>query len=294
MKMQRIENSTLLVGPERYYIDRYGLPNSYYDCNPSLFINNDGSITILLRQINYKKFSNKTFVLGENKSISKYVIMTGSNISNLQTFPIAYDWGTFPKYGSYWEGMEDIRFITEDSLLVTVPERNNNGNPCLFLAKLQVLDSKNYSIKLLKQLQPCIIEKNWMPYQHNNNNQVIYSLSPFVIKSLTLDDGKEISIDSKTQTILQGYHGSTNGIPFQGELLFLIHKYTNKSEHRWLKFNPDTLNVQISSPFTFYANSYIEFPCSLVMYNNIIYVSLGINDCQAVILSIIPKDILIS
>ena len=184
--------------------------------------------------------------------------------------------------------MEDIRFITKNLLLVTVSERNINGNPCIFLA--EIITDK---IKLLKKLQPNDIEKNWMPYHFNNNVYVIYSISPFVIKSLEIDDRKQIDMSNNINEKLKGYNGSTNGIIFNNNILFLIHKYDLKTEHRWLVFDPTTANIIISNPFIFFKHSYIEFPCSLSWYNNKIYISLGINDDKAVIMVVSPMDIIL-
>lgn len=287
--MQKIDTTILLLGPEKFFVDKQNQPNSYNDTNPSLYISIDGYITILIRQVNYRKFSNKTFTLGQDKSISKYVIMSGNNFDELITKDIQYDWNNFPKYNTYWEGMEDIRFINDKLLLVTVPERNSNGNPCIFLAEL--FTDKISTIKLLQPLNPHITEKNWMPYTFNDTHQVIYSVSPFTTKSLADDDKKEIELDQKMKEELSGYHGSTNGVKYNNEILFLVHKYELKSYHRWLTFNPSTLNIKISEPFVFYKHSYIEFPCSLVMYNNKLYISLGINDNKAIIVTILPETI---
>jgi hypothetical protein len=285
-----INNSILLLAPEKFFIDKQHQPNSYNDTNPSLYISTDGTITVLVRQVNYRKFSNQAFTLGQDKSISKYVIMRGNSFNNLKTKDIQYDWNQFPKYNTYWEGMEDIRFVNDKLLLVTVPERNSNGNPCLFLAEL-IIDELP-KIKLLQQLNPHITEKNWMPYCFNNTHQVIYSVSPFIIKSFVEDDKIHIDFDKQLQNQLIGYHGSTNGVTYMNDdILFLIHKYESKSYHRWLTYNPNTLIVKVSNPFSFYMNSYIEFPCSLVSYDNKFYVSLGINDSKAIIVTILPNEI---
>jgi hypothetical protein len=57
-------------------------------------------------------------------------------------------------------------------------------------------------------------EKNWMPYFDNitNTYKVLYSLHPFQIKSIEVNDIEEIGLDDTSSQILQGYHGSTNGI----------------------------------------------------------------------------------
>lgn len=277
-----------LICPENHFINKNNQNDSYNDTNPSIFINSDGLIIILVRQVNYRKFSNRTFTLGQNKSISKYILLLGYDFAQLEARNIEYDWNNFQSYWSYWEGMEDIRFIDKEKILVTVPEKNIDGNPCIFLAELNITNSK---IKLIKKLEPNKIEKNWMPYQYNNDVFVIYSLSPFFIKSLENDDKILIEIDQNMKELLQGYHGSTNAINFNDQLLFLIHKYDTKTEHRWLLFDPISNKVKLSNSFTFFKYSYIEFPCSLIWNKEKIIVSLGVNDNKAFILEISPMDI---
>jgi hypothetical protein len=315
MEIQKVINYIPLIGPERFFIDIRGLPNSYSDTNPSIYIDENNYIIILIRQVNYRKFSNKQFVLDQNTSISKYVMMYGHNFNNLETSQIEYDWNNFPKYNTYWEGMEDIRFINKNLLLVTVPERNINGMPCIFLAELitEKITEKVTKIKLLNKLEPSNIEKNWMPFHYsdfdtnfdlyqNHQNLVIYSVSPFIIKSLYNDDRRLIPINNELVEKLQGYHGSTNGLNIhnmyqnQHDILFLIHKYETKTHHRWLKFNPQHNQVYLSEPFIFFTHSYIEFPCSLSWCNpdQQIVISLGVNDNKAYIVFIDPNTIVFS
>jgi hypothetical protein len=286
MSIQSVINYIPLIGPERFFIDKTGLPNSYSDTNPSIYINENGFIKILIRQVNYKKFSNKSFVIGQKTSMSQYVMLTGYSFDKLETHFIEYDWNHFPKYPTYWEGMEDIRFITENKILVAVPERNSNGMPCIFLAEII-----SNSIKLLQKLEPSKTEKNWMPFHQNGESYVIYSVAPFVIKPLYEDNKRTICINDSLLRILQGYNGSTNGIAFEGSLLFLVHNYEIKSMHRWLKYDPITETVKVSEPFIFFIHSYIEFPCSICWYRNNIMVSFGINDDKAMLAIISPDNI---
>lgn len=290
MALQKIENTFFLQTPEHFFTDKNGLPNAYNDMNPSLYIKPDGLIILLIRKINYRKFTDNRFVMGEDKSNSKYVLMTGHHFDDLSSSDIEYDWGSFEKHNTYWEGMEDIRFINEHLMLITVPERNINGNPCIFLANLHLDDSK---IRLISKLEPSFMEKNWMPYVHNGNIFVIYSVVPLIVKPLV--DNNKFEIDLKSGAIhdLLGYHGSTNGVMYNGSHLFLIHKNNNRTCHRWLSFNPDTNAIQYSDPFIFYKNTYIEFPCSLCYYNNKFYISLGVNDKNALVAVISPDDIVL-
>jgi hypothetical protein len=140
-----------------------------------------------------------------------------------------------------------------------------------------------------------------MPYFDNNNNnynnynnyKVIYSLNPFVIKSIENDDFEEIQLNESLNQTLKGYHGSTNGIILNdNERLFLIHINRNTTSHRWLIFNIKTKSVFVSEEFTFFKHSYLEFNCSLSKYNDRIFISIGVNDDKAYIIETSNEDII--
>ena len=279
-----------IILPQTQFTDIFGKSNAYLEMNPAMQIQENGSTKILVRCVNYRKFQDKKFTLYEPKSNSKYFLMSGNmtlrqplNLENFTVNEIQYSYG-MQTYPSYWTGLEDIRFIDQKNILATIPECNPSGNPTIFRA--------NLNSSFISNFQPCfpnsVPEKNWMPFQTESEfPKVIYSLSPFIIKSVNSDDKQEIPVSPAVESALQGYHGSTNGIQFQnGEFIFLIHGNREKSYHRWLRFNPKTNQIQISPEFTFFRNSYIEFPCSLSEWNQTYFVGLGVNDDKAFIVEI--------
>jgi hypothetical protein len=275
------------------YIDKHNEYNSFYDMNPSMHIDTQGNIKILVRSINYRKFYDKQFTMYENHSNSLYVVLSGKinnneslNLDDFEVQNISYDYA-IPTYPTYWMGMEDIRFIDENSLLVIIPECNEGGNPSIFRATLE-----NNTIHKFTICKPNIIEKNWMPYRdHENNEMVIYSLNPFKIKTIEEESFNEIIFPEEIMSQLAGYHGSTNGIQYtplknsNENILFLIHKNNqNKIHHRWMLFNSKTNEIKLSNEFHFFKYSYIEFPVSLAIFNERIFISLGVNDDKAFII----------
>jgi hypothetical protein len=199
---------------------------------------------------------------------------------------LSWSWSAdYPSYPTYWLGMEDIRFCDASTILLTVPEKNPSGNPCIFRGTLE-----GSQIHSITRCNPSHVEKNWMPFTTVEGiSKVIYSVQPFQIKDI-LTDSKEL-IPFNTPD-LEGYHGSTNGIVFEDTWrLFLIHTNKERSYHRWFLYNPDTMEVRYSKPFIFFQYSYIEFPCSLCEYNGTIYISLGVNDDKAYILTVEKAEI---
>jgi len=277
-----------IIVPQICFMDKYGNTNSYVEMNPSLFIEEDGNVTILVRCVNYKKLNNKDFTLYEDVSKSIYYKITGKIIDtqklDIENFEYNilnynYDLQIFP---TYWKGLEDIRFIDKNNVLVTVPELNESGFPSIFKANINTNTISNFI-----PCKPNLIEKNWMPYFDNKKNKVIYNLNPFIIKSIEEDDSEEIELSEMNKKKLECYHGSTNGIILNKyERLFLIHVNKNITTHRWLIFNVKTKTIFLSEEFVFFKNSYIEFTCSLSIFNERIFISIGVNDDKAYIIEV--------
>ena len=187
-------------------------------------------------------------------------------------------------YGTYWLGPEDIRFLSKSTILATVPECNPRGQPSIFKATL--LDT------LLCDFSPCLpdgTEKNWMPfYDLSGNAKVVYSIYPFKIKDVDTENFIELPSGAE----LCEYHGSTNGIKYGSERLFLIHLNKEQTLHRWLRLHLENGAISVSQPFVFFEHSYIEFPVSLAKWGNRLFVSLGVNDYMSFILEVGIDDVI--
>jgi len=281
--MYPLKKITPLILPKDLYTDRFDQPNAFVDMNPSMYIASDGSVTLLVRRVNYRKYADKTFSMGKYPSKSKYVIVEGhiSDLGRLQVTPMRINYGQ-ATYDTYWTGPEDIRFVDEHTIIATIPECNPTGQPAIFQGYLD-------GAKMLTYVEPCSpreTEKNWMPYVDQfGDNRVIYSLSPFLIKSVKAADAEELPIQLPE---LSGYHGSTNGVRRGESRLFLVHVNRERTYHRWLLFNPAKKTAKVSGEFVFFQHSYIEFPVSLCEYGGSLYVSLGVNDEAAMILEVDP------
>ena len=278
---------------------------SYNEMNPSLYINDDGEVKILIRCVNYEKTiflpkynpiicpSGYTSFLHENTSNSIYYILNGVldkndklDIEDYECNLLSVNYN-LPTYNTYWTGIEDIRFCDNGKILTIVPECNIDGNPSIFIAEISDNIVSNFV-----SCTPNKMEKNWMPYIDKDNEfKVIYSVSPFIIKSIEECDLVEIKIDEKIKEEIDGYHGSTNGIIISKyERLFLIHK--GAKEHRWMIFNIQSNSITVSNKFSFFKHTYIEFICSLCHFNGRYFISIGINDKKAFIIEINYDDII--
>lgn len=283
-----------IMVPQICFDDKYNNINSYVEMNPSINIDETGKVTILVRCVNYKKYKELIFTLYGEVSNSIFYIITGNlnktNKLDIESFEyniLNYEY-SLPIYSTLWKGLEDIRFIDDKNILVIVPELNTSGNPCIFKAEIN-----NNTIVNFTSCKPDYIEKNWMPYFDNTTYKVIYSLQPFLIKSIETDIFEEIELSDLNKENLKGYHGSTNGIVLNNnERLFLIHINKEITYQCWLLFNIETKDILLSQEFIFFKNSYIEFPCSLTKYNDRFFISIGINDSKAFIIETNYADIL--
>ncbi len=247
-----------------------------------MFIGADGKVTLLVRRVNYRKYADKQFSLGSYPSQSNYLVATGrvGDLGRWSLAPLRVEYGMMT-YPTYWNGPEDIRFITEDQVIATIPECNPSGKPAIFRAHLEgaVMNS-------VKRCFPNDTEKNWMPYTDNAGRfKVVYSVWPFQIKDIEAHALETVGCNLPE---LEGYHGSTNGVCYKGgdQRLFLIHINRERTYHRWLLFGPSDQSVQVSDEFVFFQHAYIEFPLSLCEHGGKLYVSMGVNDEAAYILEI--------
>ena len=272
-------NFVPIICPQRQFRDKTGTPNAYVDTNPSLYVDSSGNTTILVRQVNYRKFKDRSFFVGENQSRSEYYAFYGTYTNgkfSMQTHMPVTSETALQRHPTYWYGPEDIRFIDGETILATYPELGPGGNPRIVVGNCAE-QGKLYFTHLLDGHQ---VEKNWMPFTYMNTTFVVYSVSPLCVRPLRANE----MITIHPLPDLAGYHGSTNGIPFRRGFLFLIHKYDTKTEHRWLYIQLHDRAFAYSEPFTFFEHSYIEFPCSLVeLPDKMLAISLGVNDCMAYI-----------
>jgi hypothetical protein len=169
--------------------------------------------------------------------------------------------------------------IDDKRFLCTAPECSTTGAPIIVEGVLE-----GTTATILRRCEPSKIEKNWMPFTAGTKTFVLYSVSPLAIKVLEDSAIQEVAPAPE----LDGYHGSSNGIQTPEGYLFLIHKYAEKTEHRWLLFNPMAKKYGVSPSFTFLPHSYIEFTCSLSEYKGNLYVGLGVNDDKAYV-CVVPK-----
>jgi hypothetical protein len=289
--------------PQIPFKNRYGFYSAFHEMNPAIYFDTtNNEWIVLVRGVNYEKLSNGTYALFASPAHSVYWIAHGLSLDKLKFDELKWDY-KLPTFGSYWNGIEDARFLDRRRILVTVPQLDSRGQPTIFCATI------SESLTNLENFQRCEpsekVEKNWMPMP--GGTHVIYNVCPLQFKPFDSDDEMfTVPLSDSQRELLEGFHGSTNGILWstsqglQGQL-YLVHKtveierneHTSSGEqpkrvvHRWLFLGADG-NVLVSQLFVFFQHSYIEFPCSLVKKESDVFVSLGVNDMHAMILRVQP------
>ena len=265
-----------LFCPPLKFINMYGQNDCYSPTNPALWISDTGAYVLLVRAVNYRKFHDYTFTLSEPTSNSVYMVQRGEDVYTLlqdTAERVHVDYGA-AVHRTYWRGPEDIRFLTPPSVLATVPELTPGGHPSVFRARLV-----GTTLSQFEPLEPNTTpQKNWMPY----GSGWVYSVHPWVVHTPT---PRTLPFDTQC---LAGYHGSTNGVLVDGWWWFIIH---DKKDHRWLRLRADEGAADVSEPFAFFRNTYIEFCCSVSYYRGDLWIALGCNDAHAYVVRI-PLPIL--
>lgn len=272
---------TPLLTPQILFKDRQGESNAFLETNPALWIEPDGSAIVCVRLVNYRKYKDRSFKMGGARSESKYHIFRGivkdGVFIELESSNLTF-LDTLPKYPSCWTGYEDLRFLNSKQFICTAPQLSPRGVPVLALGRLE-----GAVATIERVLPPSEQEKNWMPFRAGSQEFVLYSVSPLALKTLV---GSDLRVLDSAPT-LAGYHGSSNGIALDdGGYLFLIHKYTDRSRHAWFLFDPMGRRYGWSAPFVFCKHSYIEFTCSISLFEGRIWVALGVNDDKAYLCSV--------
>jgi hypothetical protein len=196
------------------------------------------------------------------------------------------------------QGLEDIRLCRFDQkwwFTATSSELNQDCTSQMCLGYLEAETSDTpYAVEHLVKLTGEFtgkVEKNWLPFVHNEKLYLIYSIYPFVVLLPNLETGIcEITAVEATPNFLEGYHGSSSPVPYDDESwVYLIRKRHWTSDessdplvyhHRLVKFNSDSQVTDISKPF-YFKHYGIELCASILERENDLIFGIGIQDRQA-------------
>lgn len=275
---------------------KHGSSERYRPLNPSLVTEENG-YTMILRSVNYESQGTTFKPLGNDlTNRSRNFLLRWSPELTVRSMteiidPIA---NTRVRYPARFLGMEDCRLFKHQGhywFTCTTLDTNPLGIPQITLCRL----SNEYTIDRWIPLQgpdPRRCEKNWAPFDHEGQINIIYSYGPTIIYRPDLSTGRcDTIVKNDINYDLSRFRGSTSPIPFDDGYLLMTHEVIRRDRfhyvHRFVWLDT-TFNIRkLSRPF-YLLQPNIEF-CSGLGYtcdHQAILISAGINDCQAYIFKV--------
>jgi len=148
------------------------------------------------------------------------------------------------------------------------------------------------------------LEKNWMPFEWKGNLMILYSFSPYVILRVDPKTWKcEKYFEKKMDTIYDVGLGSPPVLVVDKYLVMAhirdIKKGKTIRKNFFFYIDVKTLEPGIPSEPLNFINKNIEFGTGMIVNENTVKISMGVDDCKSAILtysldainSIIPKNI---
>ena len=185
-----------------------------------------------------------------------------------------------------WEDCRVIRANKEIWISGIVSDSEINGNPRICLGQLDLAKLAIVKSYALERKLGSIMEKNWLPYQINNNIiSFVYSYQPFILANVDLNQAKALDNSSlhnyltpvQFTTInqdidLSNLEGSAAPIDYKDGKLILTHfsyKFENRYYYRFvILFTNNEFKVLTKTlPFYFEFEG-IEFSLSWILQND--------------------------
>lgn len=293
-----------------------------FDYNPSITYDKDKNIMVISRISGhsynynekrcekyieldkYKKSEQVTRIYIENELNKGFSCIIQWSLKDPQNIKIIGDYSPL-NCGIKNPGFEDPRFFTFKNQQWVYCHLRGKIKECSHNLIIFKLDTPSKIVKLYKDgMQK--LEKNWMPFEYNDELYFEYSISPHIILKADIESG------SCVEYYRTSYLNSCNihfggGAPSQivyvdGKKYFLgighirkdffLTKLTRKNFFYLFNSFPPFNIIKISPPLNF-INASIEFASGLLIENNEnVIISFGINDCSGMILKYKLKDVL--
>ena len=143
------------------------------------------------------------------------------------------------------------------------------------------------------------IEKNWMPFEYNNELYIQYSFSPHTILHCNTETGECKKIYNSFFPIKKEIGGGAPSILIvwkdKSYYLGVAHYRSPYINFFYLfRSEPPFDIIAIAERFSVSTNSNIEFCSGLIIEENIVTVSIGINDCYGSLVSFSLEEIMMS
>lgn len=271
------------------------IPKGFYSSSVSI-IKNDGNILLNLRAVTYHiEGTNYITTSPDGKIYTKNYLIDMDYDFNILSVNELIENAPNKKYPKNVCGLEDVRIFTNKELLCNSTEYNNREfEPRICYGK--IFENYVYFIKELKLPDVKFkCEKNWLPFEINEELYFIYQYEPLKIYKLNRDSLEcELFIERKiSDKDLSSFRGSAAPIRFMDGWLIIIHQVefgdVRKYYHRFVWFDNDFTRMKMSSLFFFFEKG-IEYNLGIIDNEDSIIIPFSVKDSMSKI-GIIDKKI---
>lgn len=294
------------------YIKVKSIRNEFKEMNPCIVDYKDGNFLCLVRTVSYNVGSDGGYrgdSMGLFRTIN-YLLTMNSNFETLNEIEIKLNTSTTTR-ARIVSGDDDIRMKLSQNtdnemylnLLYTSLNYCNTLNSQMVSSTLKIGSSTMENIHPLKSPYYEICEKNWIQLPDelcNGRSLAIYGWGPLKIIDYTNDNVYPKTISEKHYCIYtKKFRGGTNLIKFDNGYLTIVHEVNVVSSlrhyyHRFVYMegdSPETLTITKISSLIKFIGSKIEYAMALILRDDHIIVSLGVDDVKACIITINVSEI---
>ena len=291
------------IGPFKLPI----LKKNYYVFNPSIILYNN-QIKCIARLTDYKSnICEKNTIVYKYDSIIeqklkifkdtyKYSALLYFNLFNDYDYDIINlfkEENICKDNDTFQQGIEDPRlFIFKKDLYIYGHYRGLYNNKCTHIPIICKINTPNNIIYLSTE-NMSLLEKNWTPFEYNNELYFEYLTNPHVIIKCDINTGKctkvyETSFDIRSiipEDIGGGAPPQKIKIDNKSYYLGVAHIRADSIRKNFFYiFNtePPFNIIKITKPIDI-LNASIEFASGLIIINDTIILSVGIDDCYSII-----------
>lgn len=267
--------------------------------NPSIALGSKGEWRCIVRSSNYTIDGDGRYVIPpEDNGVIRtqnYLVDIESDLVAANPLPINTEQVDGDRVPYLVQGFEDCRLFWHDRAFhfsATVRDRHPDGTCQIAVCRLQ----KNHVATMRLASGRRRHEKNWMPIPFSwewGSPQFLYSCAPTIRRSARAHGPNYYWTGRDGPWVARSFSGGSQvvHVPHLGYLA-VVHEAitfdqkpvnaTNRRiyQHRFVRFNVDFRVIQVSRPFCFHGKG-IEFAAGLIVEDNDVIVSYGVNDAQA-------------
>ena len=207
-----------------------------------------------------------------------------------------------------YHGLEDCRFFTwsprEGSddrlwLIATSHHYHPYRESQMIMAEVDIDNNKILSVQPLTPPpgKEQNTQKNWLPFSYNNKLLFIYLFGPeFIILQFKAKGQCTVFKKESLPLYLENLRGSCPPIEFKDGYLLLTHyKHWLSPIHlryysRFIYLDKD-LNITKMSNSVYFINDNIEFPTQMLIHNDKLLISMGVDDKEAALIKCDLQDV---